>query len=525
MAVKVLVGMNAFKGSLPAQKACALVAAGFRRGFPEARVVEIPLADGGDGTLDVLVGARSGTSQYMEVTGPYNQPVKCKLGWLPGGTAVIESAACSGLALAAPEERDVFSATSYGVGQLMALAADRGARRVIVGIGGTAMNDGGIGMVQAAGGRVLDGEGRQVPRGIYGLRQVSRVEPGDIPERFKGIEVIGICDVDSPLTGPQGATWVYGPQKGLKGQELHEVDGYMDRYGQVLARDLGRDPRGLPRAGAGGGLAAALWAFFGASLVDGAGFILEETGFLDEIEGAALVITGEGRIDSQTQKGKVPYAVAKAGFERGVPVIALGGSLDGDVLTGYPPEFSAVFDSTTGPGTVCQAIEMAELSLPFVARQLAQLTRAVVLKGPVARREVCAGGVVFRKRNGRREVLLIEDRFGYLALPKGHVDQGETLEQAALREVKEETGLDCEILAYAGPCTYRFFGSGDAGNAGCSVVEKTVHYYAMNHTGGALTPQPGETTRVMWVGVDDLSRIRSYPDTKPLIEKAAELLP
>ena len=131
----------------------------------------------------------------------------------------------------------------------MALAADRGARRVIVGIGGTAMNDGGIGMVQAAGGRVLDGEGRQVPRGIYGLRQVSRVEPGDIPERFKGIEVIGICDVDSPLTGPQGATWVYGPQKGLKGQELHEVDGYMDRYGQVLARDLGRIPGDYPGQG------------------------------------------------------------------------------------------------------------------------------------------------------------------------------------------------------------------------------------------------------------------------------------
>ena len=145
------------------------MADGFRQGFPEARVVEIPPADGGDGTLDVLVAARSGQVQHVEVTGPYNKPARCRMGLLPGYTVVVESAACSGLALAAPGERDVFSATSYGVGELMALAADKGVRRMIVGIGGTAMNDGGIGMVQAAGGKVLDVAGRQVPRGICGL--------------------------------------------------------------------------------------------------------------------------------------------------------------------------------------------------------------------------------------------------------------------------------------------------------------------------------------------------------------------
>jgi len=517
--VKVLVAMNAFKGSLSAQEACALVADGFRQGFPEARVVEIPLADGGDGTLDVLVAARSGQVQHVEVTGPYNKPARCRMGLLPGYTVVVESAACSGLALAAPGERDVFSATSYGVGELMALAADKGVRRIIVGIGGTAMNDGGIGMVQAAGGKVLDVAGRQVPRGICGLKHVSHVAPGDIPERFKDIEMIAICDVDNPLTGSDGATMVYGPQKGLKPHELDEVDGYMDRYGSVLAADLRHDPRNVPRTGAGGGLAAALWAFFGAKLVDGAGFILEETGFIDEIEGASLVITGEGRIDSQTQKGKVPYAVAKAGFERGVSVIALGGSVGDSVLTRYPREFSAVFDSTTGPGTVEKAIEKAGLTLRFAARQIASLSRAVLLGGPAVRREVSAGGVVFRESNGRLQVLLVEDRFGYVALPKGHVDEGETIEQAALREVKEETGLDCEIVAYAGPCVYRFFDSG------CAVVEKTVHYYAMKHIRGGLKPQPGETARVMWVDQKDVGRIKSYPNTKQFIERAAELLP
>lgn len=517
--MKVLVAMNAFKGSLPASEACALVAHGFRQGFPEAIVVEMPLADGGDGTAGVLVAAKSGEVQHVQVTGPYGKPVDSPLGLLPGGTVVVESAATSGIALATPEERNVFLATSYGVGELMAVAAAQGARRIVVGVGGTAMNEGGIGMVQAAGGKVLDAAGRQVPHGICGLKQVSRVDPGDIPERFKDIEVIAICDVDNPLTGPDGATMIYGPQKELEAHQLDEVDCYMDRYGSVLARDLGRDPRNVPRAGAGGGLAAALWAFFGAKLVDGARFVLEETGFIDELDGAHLIITGEGRVDSQTEKGKVPYAVAKAGFERGIPVIALGGSLDDSVLRSYPRELTAVFDSTTGPGTVEQAIGMARLTLPFVAGQIARLSRAVLLSGPVARQELSAGGIVFRVGNGGTQVLMIEDRFGYLSLPKGHVDEGETLVRAALREVKEETGLDCEIVTYATPLMYRFLDSG------CVPVEKTVHYYVMRPKGGELQPQPGETTRVIWVGQKDLKGLKTYPKIVEIIEKAADLLP
>ncbi|MGI6620670.1 MAG: glycerate kinase [Bacillota bacterium] len=517
--MKVLVATNAFKGSLPAPRACALVAQGFRQGFPEARVVEIPLADGGDGTVGVLVSVKSGTVRNVQVTGPYGKTVDCGMGLLPDGTVVIESAASSGLALVAPEERDAMAATSYGVGELMAVAAAQGARRILVGVGGTAMNDGGIGMVQAAGGKVLDEAGRQVPHGIYGLKRVFRVDPGDIPEKFQDVEVIAICDVDNPLTGPQGATMVYGPQKGLELHRLDEVDRYMDRYGSVLGRDLGRDPRDVPRAGAGGGLAAALWAFFGAKLVDGAGFVLRETGFMDELEGAGLIITGEGRIDSQTEKGKVPYAVARAGFERGIPVIALGGGLGDGVLRGYPWEITAVFDSTTGPGSVEDAMAKTEISLPFVARQIAKLSRAVLLSGRGVRQELSVGGVVFRKGNGGIQVLLIEDRFGYLTLPKGHVDQGEALEEAALREVKEETGVDCEILAYAGSHTYRFPGEG------CVPVEKTVHYFAMRYTGGEPAPQPGETARVMWVTPEDLQGLKTYPKTVKLIEKAAELLP
>lgn len=502
--------MNAFKGSLSASEACTLVAQGFRQGFPEARVVEIPLADGGDGTIDVLVAARGGNVQHVEVAGPYNEPVYSKVGLLPGGTAVIESAGCSGLALAPPGERNVFAATSYGVGELMVWAARHGAGRIVVGIGGTAMNDGGIGMVQAAGGRVLDKAGRQVAQGIYGLQQASHVELGDIPANFQDIEVIAICDVENPLAGPEGATRVYGPQKGIKVCQLREVDDYMDRYGSILGRDLGRDPRLVPRAGAGGGLAAALWAFVGAKLRDGANFILEEAGCIDEIAGAGIIVTGEGKVDSQTEKGKVPYAVAKAGSKHGVPVVVLGGSLGDSVIHGYPAEFCSVFDSTTGPGTIEEAIERTRLTLPFAARQIAGLSRAMLLRSP-ARRELSAGGVVIRSNFGKLQVLMIEDRFGFLALPKGHVDQGESFEQAALREVKEETGIECKLIARTGSHTYRFLDSC------CSPVEKTVHYYVMKQAGGEIRPQPGESAEVMWVGEESVNSIKTYPNVKEVI--------
>lgn len=515
--MKVLVAMNAFKGSLSAPEACGLVAAGFRQGFPEAHVVEAPLADGGDGTLEVLVASKAGEIRCVRVTGPYGKPVDCAIGMLPDGTAVIESALSSGLALTMPEERDPLYATSFGVGELLVIAAECGARRVLVGVGGTAMNDGGIGMVQAAGGRVLDEKGRQVPRGILGLKQVFEVDPGDISKKFKDIEIIAVCDVDNPLTGPEGATRVYGPQKGLKPNQLDEVDGYMDRYGAVVLRDLGRDPRSVPRAGAGGGLAAALWAFFGAKLVDGAGFIMEETGFLDRLEGTDLIITGEGRIDAQTRKGKAPHAVAKAGFERGIPVIAIAGGLGKSAFQGSLREMTAVFDSTTAPGTVEEAVGMTRQTLPFVAKQIAGLVRTAMLMGPPARRELSAGGVVFRRGDRGVQVLLIEDRFGYLSLPKGHVDEGETPEQAALREVNEETGLVCEIVAYAGAHSYKFPGDG------CLPVEKTVHYYVMRPVGGEITPQPGETSRVLWADLEELGNFKMYPKIARIIEEAAEL--
>jgi glycerate kinase len=512
--MRVLVAMNAFKGSLSAREASSLVAEGLRRGFPEAEVVQLPLADGGDGTVQVVCGRPGGETVQVEVSGPLGRPVKALVGLLDGGrTAVIESAQASGLALIEEHERDVRKAQSRGVGELMLWAARRGAKRIIVGVGGTAMNDGGIGAAQAAGGRVLDSDGSDVGPGTGGLFTVASVSLGSIPERFKGVEVIAITDVRNPLVGPDGATRVYGPQKGLGQDEVGQVDDAMRRYGGILGRDLGIDPSHLPGAGAGGGLAAGLRAFFGARFESGSRFVMEETGFFRELAGADLVITGEGSIDSQTAQGKVPLAVAEAAYEAGVPVIALGGGLARDTVLGYPPEFAALFSATPRPGSVGDVMAHARENLRFAAEQIGRAGRVFALSR-TTREDLAAGGVVVRESGGELEVLLIEDRWGMIAPPKGHPDPGESPEEAATREVFEETGVKAAIEGDLGDVKYRFFGQDG------EVVKKTVRYFLMSPLGGEIKPQEGETLGAMWIRERDLSGMRAYRDTVAVVRRA-----
>lgn len=523
--MKIVVAMNAFKGSMTSQEATSLVAEGFRRGYREADVLEMPMADGGDGTAGVLTGAMKGQTVSRTVTGPYGASVDAEVGVIDSGqTAVIESAKASGLALVPPGRRDVRKAHSRGVGELMLWAAGQGFKRIIVGIGGTAMNDGGIGAIQAAGGLVLDRKGRQVGSGFEGLFAVARVGLGAIADRFRGVEVIAACDVNNPMTGVDGATTVYGPQKGLREDEVVAVDRQMAEYARIIARDLGRDPSMVPGSGAGGALGAALWAFFGAKIVSGARLIMEETGLLEQMDDADLVITGEGKVDYQTAKGKVPFAVARAAAERGVPAIVIGGGLGDDVVNGYPPEFSALFSTVTRPMPVSEAIECGRESLAFSAEQIGRLARIFALSYPV-RKDESAGGVVIREQNvgqdgeqnGELEVLLIFDRYGFVAPPKGHPEPGETLEQAAVREVLEETGIETVIKQDLGSVRYRF-----PGRDGGGPVQKTVHFFLMEATGGVIRPQPGETLDVRWVKLTDIPGLKTYRDTHLLIERAVD---
>jgi glycerate kinase len=512
--MRILVAMNAFKGSLSAREASSLVAEGLERGFREAEVVLLPLADGGDGTVQVLCASRGGQTVQVEVTGPLGRSVEALVGVLDGGrTVIIESAQASGLALIKDEERDARKAQSRGVGELMLWAARRGAKRIIVGVGGTAFNDGGIGAAQAAGGSVLDSEGRDVGPGTDGLFTVSAVSRGSIPESFRGIEAVAITDVTNPLYGPAGATRVYGPQKGLKPHEIDPVDEAMRRYGAILARDLGEDPSHFPGAGAGGGLGAGLRAFFGARFESGSRFVMEETGFFEKVRAADLVITGEGSIDSQTAQGKAPFTVAEAAYAAGVPVIALGGRLARDTISDYPPEFAALFSATVRPGTVDETMALARENLRFVAEQIGKLGRVFALSR-ARRRDAAAGGIVVRESGGEPEVLLIEDRWGMIAPPKGHPEPGEAPEEAAVREIWEETGIKAVVAGDLGDVKYRYF-DGDG-----EVVEKVVRYFLMTSAGGELRPQRGETRRVMWVKERDLEGLRAYRDTVAVVRRA-----
>lgn len=514
--MRIVIAMNAFKGSLSSREASSLVADGFRAGFREAELVEMPLADGGDGTVDVLTRLGGRIAEVL-VTGPMGKPVNAGVGLLDGGkTAVVESAQASGLALVPPDERDVRRAQSRGVGELMLWASKQGVKRIIVGVGGTAMNDGGIGAAQAAGARILDSRSKQVESGILGLCQVEGVSVGTIPESFEGIEIVAISDVRNPLVGPDGATRIYGPQKGLDQDETIAADRAMARYAAIIARDIGKDPSAVPMSGAGGGLSAALWAFFGARLESGSAFIMEKTGLAREIRKADLVVTGEGAIDSQTAEGKGPFAVAELACRAGVPVLAIGGGLSRDVVANCPLEFSAVFSATPRPMTLDDAVLGARQNLRFAAEQLARAGRVFALSKANSK-DFAAGGVVIREGSCGPEVLVIVDRYGMVALPKGHPEAGEPPEAAAVREILEETGIEAAPVGELGVVKHRF-PSEDG-----KVIEKSVRYFVMRPVGGTLAPQKGETLGAAWTTESDLAGMKAYRDTLATVSRGLKM--
>ncbi len=525
-----LVAMNAFKGALSSIKATRALASGLRVGFPEAEVTQGPLADGGDGTLEVMASAlgERARTEYLEVSGPLGGKAKAMVLFVPGEEmAVVESALACGIALLPSGVRDPWRATSYGVGELIRYAIERGSRTVLVGVGGTATNDGGIGMARALGAQIIDNEGKAVPPGIQGLFKVSRVLPGEIPDLLRGVKVLVACDVSNPLTGSEGATRTYGPQKGVRPEEVAGIDAAMERYGTILERDLGVKILGIPQTGAGGGLAAGLKAFLGGELLDGARFIIEQTGVLKALDTADVVITGEGRMDSQTKKGKAPQALASEARARGKAVIAVAGSLGFDLLEGLPDGFSAAFSTCPGPVSLEEAIQNVEKWLFFTGKQLGTVLRvgavsrmtAVETGHPGGSEERSYGGVMVRKAsNSGLEVLLIKDRFGVYAPPKGHLEPGEDPAKGAVREVLEETGVLGKIVAEIGDTTYAYLDPLGV------PTRKSVTYFLMTPVSEAgPTPQLGETLDAAWVSEDRLFNLPSYPNNAEVIRKALDM--
>lgn len=339
--LRVLVCPNAYKGSLTAPEAARAITEGLERacqpgvsplpGVTSRRLEAhaVPLADGGDGTLETLVEATGGSLHSRTVRGPLGEPVVATWGRLGGtqhDTAVIEMAQASGLRLLPREHYDPLHATTYGTGELMRAAWEAGCRTLLIGIGGSATNDGGTGMAQALGARFLDANGRELPPGGAALARLERIDLSAFP-RDDTMRVLVACDVDNPLLGPEGAAAVYGPQKGASPENVRELDAALARYADVLRSQLGADVASVPGAGAAGGLGAGLLAFCQATLRSGAELVLEATRFDALLSECHLALTGEGRLDGQTARGKVVAVVARRARAAGIPAIALAGSL------------------------------------------------------------------------------------------------------------------------------------------------------------------------------------------------------
>ena len=326
-APRVLIAPQSFKGSADAVAVAAAIARGVREVWQNAVTLEMPLADGGEGTVHALVRATGGETRHARVRDPLLREIDAEWGVLGDRkTAIVEMAAANGLPLLRESERDPRITSTRGTGELILAAAMSGAERIVIGIGGSATNDGGAGMARAFGYKFFDDRGVELPEGGAALARLSRIDGQTDPRLIRpSIEVA--CDVRNPLLGAEGASAVFGPQKGATPEMVRELDAALTRYADVVEQWIGRKVRDVPGAGAAGGLGAGLVAFLDARLVSGAALVLDAVGFAQRLEGVTLVITGEGRIDGQSVYGKLTQAVTQAARARGVPVLAVAGSV------------------------------------------------------------------------------------------------------------------------------------------------------------------------------------------------------
>jgi glycerate kinase len=355
--MNILIAPQAFKGSLDAPHVAQAIARGVRQVFSDAYITLLPVADGGEGTVRALVHASGGQTITTRVMGPLERPVNATWGILGDGTTgVIEMAAASGLPLLRRDERNPMRATTFGTGELLRHALDQGVLRLIVGIGGSATNDGGSGMARALGARFLDAHGRDLPLGGGALRHLDRIDASGLDPRLQQLEIEVASDVNNPLTGPAGASHVYGPQKGADARMVEELDDALRRYAHILQRDLGKDVADVPGAGAAGGLGAGLLAFSRARLRPGVEIIFEALQVEAKIKESDLVFTGEGRMDQQDLYGKAPMAVSMIAHRHGVPCVAIVGSTGRDYHVLYEHGLEALIGTVNRPMPMDRAV-------------------------------------------------------------------------------------------------------------------------------------------------------------------------
>ncbi|KAA6046443.1 MULTISPECIES: glycerate kinase [Pantoea] len=374
--MKIVIAPDSYKESLSALDVAAAIEAGFREVFPAAEYVKIPVADGGEGTVEAMVAATSGTLVRLTATGPLGEPVAAFYG-LSGDerTAFIEMAAASGLELVPVAQRNALITTSWGTGELIKNALDRGVEHIIIGIGGSATNDGGAGMIQALGARLLDSAGCDLAPGGAALAQLAQIDISGVDARIKACRFEVACDVTNPLTGEKGASAVFGPQKGATPAQIAQLDRALAHYASLIQRDLDIDVLHIAGGGAAGGMGAALHAFCQAELRSGIEIVTEALGLAEQVKDADLVITGEGRIDSQSVNGKVPIGVARVAKQFNKPVIGIAGSLTSDVGVVHAHGLDAVYSVLFSICSLEEALASAEQNVRMTARNVAAAIR------------------------------------------------------------------------------------------------------------------------------------------------------
>ncbi len=380
--MKIIIAPNAFKGSSTAQEVAESMSQGVLGVFPDAELLKLPIADGGDGTLGLILHAASGEAVAVDVLDPFGQSITAHLGVLKHErTAIIEMAEASGLRLVPSDSLNPMKTTTYGTGQLIKTALNRGCEKIVVGVGGSATVDGGIGMAQALGAKILDEQGEQVQYGGSGLGEVAQIDLTELDSRIQDTQIIVACDVENPLLGPDGAAPVFGPQKGATPEMVKILADHLSHFAEVMERDVGVDIRFLPSAGAAGGLAGGLVAFLGASIELGIDTILDLMDFDRHLVGADLVLTGEGQLDEQTLYGKAPIGVSKRAQKLGIPVIALAGGLGEGVDVVYEHGIDAMFSIVDCPMPLDKAMNNSAKLIQKTTERAMRLLRIGINQG------------------------------------------------------------------------------------------------------------------------------------------------
>lgn len=376
--MRIVIAPDSFKGSLNAQKVADSITAGILKTDSSVECYKIPLADGGEGTTHCVIGVTGGRLLSRTVTGPLGEPVQAEFGiCLDNRTAVIEAASASGLTLVPQDRRNPLLTTSKGTGELILAALAEGCKKIILGLGGSATNDGGLGILKTLGVRFFDREGQELGDKVRDLARLDRVDISSLDKRLQDVEFTLACDVDNPLCGPQGASAVYGPQKGADREQVEELDNLLGHYADVLEAAVGRRVREITGSGAAGGIAAGMLAVLDTRIVSGIEVVLElmaveELLAKGEID---LVITGEGEINGQSVRGKVPVGVARLAKKYGIPVIAFTGCIGPESEKVYEQGIEAIVPIAPGPISLAESMSQVEILLEETAFRVAKLLR------------------------------------------------------------------------------------------------------------------------------------------------------